>query len=214
LLSNLVVTVEGVSMSSATQRAARQKREKRNRLKAMEHPLRARLLSLLVEHGVQSPTELARALGAELSDVSYHVRRLKELDCAELVSTRPVRGAVEHFYRATEPHLIDGAEWEELDQMMAGELVCEFMQNIVDDFVDSRRAGIVGSDRHFHITRTPLTLDEQGFQKGIEAFERFRLDMWAIEAESSQRLAAYEGTPISVSSSLVYFKVPRKSLQG
>jgi len=201
-------------MSSATQRAARRKRDKRHRLKAMEHPLRARLLRLLVERGVQSPAELARALGAELSDVSYHVRRLEELDCAELVTTRPVRGAVEHFYRATERHLIDADEWEELDSMMAGELVCDFMQKIVDDFVDSRQAGIVGSDRHFHITRTPLILDEVGFQKGMEAFERCRLEMADIEAESSRRLAASGGTPVPVSSGLAYFKVPRRSLQS
>jgi hypothetical protein len=98
--------------------------------------------------------------------------------------------------------------------MMAGELVCEFMQKIVDDFVDSRKAGIVGSDRHFHITRTPLILDEPGFQKGMEAFERCRLEMADIEAESSQRLAAQGGRSVPVSSGLAYFKVPRRSLKS
>ncbi|MFL5898693.1 MAG: helix-turn-helix domain-containing protein [Solirubrobacterales bacterium] len=88
---------------------------KSNRIKAMEHPLRARILRTLVERGVMSPAELTRALGADLSDVSYHVRRLEELECAELVETRPVRGAVEHFYRAIERHLIDTDEWEQLD---------------------------------------------------------------------------------------------------
>jgi DNA-binding transcriptional ArsR family regulator len=78
-------------MSVAAQEAKREKTT-RNRLKAMSHPLRARALRLLVERGIQSPNQLARALRAELSDVSYHVRRLEELECAELVKTRPVRG--------------------------------------------------------------------------------------------------------------------------
>jgi hypothetical protein len=43
---------------------------------------------------------------------------LVRLECVELVSERPVRGAVEHFYRATELHLIDTDEWEELDPMV------------------------------------------------------------------------------------------------
>src|SRR5687767_10213230 len=106
-------------MPTTTQQGKGRERSTRNRLKAMSHPWRARILRLLVERGIQSPAELARALGAELSDVSYHTRRLEELECVELVKTRPVRGALEHFYRAIELHLIDTSEWEELDPMMA-----------------------------------------------------------------------------------------------
>ena len=80
---------------------------------------------------------MARELDEELSNVSYHTKQLVEFECAELVSTRPVRGALEHFYRATERHLIDTEEWEELDPVMAEDLVCEIMQKILDDFVAS-----------------------------------------------------------------------------
>ncbi|HET8814426.1 MAG TPA: helix-turn-helix domain-containing protein [Solirubrobacterales bacterium] len=200
-------------MPTAAQHAKQRERTTRNRLKAMSHPLRARILRLLVERGIQSPAELARALGADLSDVSYHTRRLEELECVELVKTQPVRGAIEHFYRATELHLIDTSEWEELDPMMAGDLVCDFIQKILDDFVASRKAGIVGSDKHFHITRTPLILDEEGFQEGMEAFERCRLEMAEIEARSAERLADSGGTVVPTSSGLAYFKVPRNSLK-
>lgn len=200
-------------MASTAQRAKRREKTQRNRLKAMSHPLRARVLRLLVERGVLSPTELARALGAKLDDVSYHVRKLEELECIELVKTRPVRGALEHFYRATELHLIDTDEWEELDPMMAEDLVCEFMQKIVDDFVASRRAEIVGSDKWFHITRTPLILDREGFKEGMEIFERARLEMAEVEARSTERLTQNGGETIPVSSSFAYFKVPRESMK-
>ena len=59
---------------------------------------------------------MARELDEELSNVSYHTKQLVEFECAELVSTRPVRGALEHFYRATERHLIDTEEWLTLDE--------------------------------------------------------------------------------------------------
>ena len=185
----------------------------RNRLKAMQHPLRARVLRLLVERGVQSPAEISRALGADVSDVAYHVRQLVKFDCAELVTTRPVRGTTEHFYRATERHLIEGDEWDELDPMIAEDLVCDFMQKIVDDFNSSRKAGIVGSDQYFHITRTPIILDKEGFLKGMQAFERCRLEIASIEKESAKRLAESGETPVPASSSLVYIKVPGRTLQ-
>jgi len=187
---------------------------KSNRIKAMEHPLRARILRTLVERGVMSPAQLARDLGAELSDVSYHVRRLDELDCAELVELRPVRGAVEHFYRATERHLIDVDEWEQLDPFTAEDLVCGYVQRILDDFVDSRKADMVGSDKYFHISRTPLILDPEGLEEAVESYERYRLDISEIERRSAERRDE-EGTPaVPTSSSLLLFKIPRRSLDG
>ena len=187
---------------------------KSNRIKAMEHPLRARILRTLVERGVMSPAQLARDLGAELSDVSYHVRRLDELDCAELVEIRPVRGAVEHFYRATERHLIDVGEWEQLDPFTAEDLICGYVQRILDDFVDSRKAEIVGYDQHFHITRTPLILNPEGFVEAMESCERHRLEMSEIERRSAGRRHE-EGAPaIPTSSSILLFQVPRRSLDG
>ena len=144
--------------------------------------------------------------------MSYHVRRLEELECIELVRTRPVRGAVEHFYRATELHLIDTDEWEELDSLVAGDLVCEFVQRILDDFVASRKAGIVGSDKNFHISRTPMILDPEGIQEGMQAFEKCRLEMAEIEARSADRMADSGVTGTPVCSGITYFKVPRPSL--
>src|SRR3954449_7455169 len=120
-----------------------------NRIKAMNHPLRASLLRILVER-TSSPAEMARELDEDLSNVSYHTKQLVELDCAELVSTRPVRGALEHFYRATERSVIDREDWDELDPIMAESLIHEMMQKLLDDFVISARAKLVGSDADFH----------------------------------------------------------------
>ena len=68
-------------------------------IRALGHPLRARILSLL-DGAEASPKELAGRLGEKLGNVSYHVRILAELELIELVRQTPVRGAVEHHYRA------------------------------------------------------------------------------------------------------------------
>jgi DNA-binding transcriptional ArsR family regulator len=190
-------------MSTKTQ----QRKASENRIKAMSHPLRASILRMLSER-TASPAEMARELDEELSNVSYHTKQLVEFECAELVSTRPVRGALEHFYRATERHLIDTGEWEGLDPVVAEDLVCEFMQKILDDFVASRRAGIIGGDRNFHLTRTLMVLDDQGMQEALEAHERARLEIAEIQARSAARIADSGEMGVSVSTSQGCFGLP------
>lgn len=193
-------------MSTKTQR----REATRNRIKAMSHPLRASILRLLTER-TASPAEMARELDEELSNVSYHTKQLVEFECAELVSTRPVRGALEHFYRATERHLIDTEEWEELDPVIAEDILCEIVQTILDDFVASTRGGIIGSDENFHLTRTLLVLDEQGRKEALEAHERARLEIVEIEARSATRMieSGEEGTNVSTSQACFELPSPR-----
>lgn len=56
-----------------------------------------------------SPTELADFTGQPLGKVAFHVRALRDHGAVELIRERRARGAVEHFYAATE--LVDAAPW-------------------------------------------------------------------------------------------------------
>jgi DNA-binding transcriptional ArsR family regulator len=190
-------------MSTKSQR----RKTTENRIKAMGHPVRAAVLRILTER-TSSPAEMARELDEELSNVSYHTKQLVEFECAELVSTRPVRGALEHFYRATERHLVDTEEWDDLDPVMAEDLVCEFMQMILDDFVASARAQLIGGDKDFHLTRTLMVLDEEGLQEALEAHERARLEIIEIQHRSAERMVKSGEQGISVSTSQGCFKMP------
>jgi DNA-binding transcriptional ArsR family regulator len=178
-----------------------------NRIKAMNHPVRAAVLSILAER-ISSPAEMARELDEDLSNVSYHTKQLVELECAELVSTRPVRGALEHFYRATERSLIDREDWDELDPMMAESLTHEMMQKLLDDFVISARAKLVGSDADFHLGRTPLVLDHEGLKEALEAHEQMHQEMMDIASRSADRMVESGEKGINVSSSQACFKMP------
>lgn len=69
--------------------------------KAMAHPLRRGIMLALTVEEPQSPQMLARLLGDQLYNLSYHVKRLQQLGQIELVKEQQVRGAVEHFYSRT-----------------------------------------------------------------------------------------------------------------
>lgn len=69
-------------------------------LEALGHPLRRRLLRRYLEaEGELSPIELAHLENEPLSNVSYHVRVLRDKGALEAAGTRSVRGSLQHFYR-------------------------------------------------------------------------------------------------------------------
>ncbi len=72
--------------------------------RANTHPLRVSILEVLSLDGGRtlSPKELSQELQAPLSTVNYHVTELRNSDLVKVVDERPVRGAIEHFYRAVD----------------------------------------------------------------------------------------------------------------
>jgi predicted transcriptional regulator len=192
---------------------AQRRQATQNRIKAMSHPLRAEAFKLIRELGPLSPREVARELEADLKDVSYHVRKLSEFQCVEEVANRQVRGAVEHFYRATEQHMIDTEEWAELAEVepqMAEALTDEGMQGIVDDYTASRRAGVVPLDEEFWIVRSLPLLDPEGVREALEASEEYENTITEIAARSAERRRTEGTEEVPASSSIVFFKMPKR----
>jgi DNA-binding transcriptional ArsR family regulator len=180
-------------------------------MKAMSSPLRAEAFRLIRDRGPMSPKEAAQILEVKVTSLNYHIRKLEEFNCIEEVGTRPVGSVLEHFYAATEQHMIDTDEWDELvksEPEMADYLVDEFVQCIVDDFTQSRRAGIVGRDEEFFIVRVPLLLDQAGIHEAQEASVNFQDDMTDIAARSAARGMKQDMVPVSFS--IVWFKMPNR----
>lgn len=132
---------------------------------AMHHPLREKIWLFLQAEGVSSPKEIAIALGEKTPDVSHHTKRLKDLGFVELVEERPVRGAVQHFYRSIRPVLIDDDDWKALCEnwpTFADRKIGDFIQGHIDDYRDSIEAGTLSRDSDFMISRNPVYVDAIG----------------------------------------------------
>lgn len=193
---------------------AERRQATQNRFKAMSYQPRAEAFRLIRDKGPISTKEVARELEVDVKDISYHVRKLKEFDCIEDVSSRRVRNSVETFYRATELHMVDTEEWGELaedEPEMAELLVDEFMQCIVDDYTVSRRAEVVGLDEEFWIVRRPLLLDPKGIHEAQKASKEYEEKMIDIAARSAERRRTEGTEEIPTSSSIVFFKMPKDS---
>jgi len=155
--------------------------------KALTHPLRARILQRLAER-VASPGDLAVELGAPLGVVSYHVRMLHDYECVELVRTEPRRGALQHFYRATERPRLDEQQWRELPPGLRRELSGEALQQIIEDLSAAAAGGVLG-DSQTTVERMPLELDELGWRELNRLLARTHEQALAIASESSARAA-------------------------
>jgi DNA-binding transcriptional ArsR family regulator len=157
-------------------------------LRAVGHPLRFRVLVTLDE-GVASPNQIAQKLGEPLGRVAHHVRLLAQLGAIELVSTRPRRGATEHFYRAvTRPWFDDGA-WAKLPLSTRRTLVGDLLRRIAADVSASVEGG--GFDHLLtYVSRTYLELDEAGMVEVSHILDETVERVLAVQDEAKARVGA------------------------
>lgn len=154
-------------------------------VKALDHVLRQHILLATVQ-GEASPKELAEALDEGLSQVSYHVKVLRD-DCDGIIEetrTVPRRGAVEHYYRANAKTLFPAKAWRKLKKGLRAVVGAGQASDLFNDLADALKAGKLQGP-HDHITRAPLALDLEG-KRNVMAIAQ-----WATrEVESEQQAAA------------------------
>jgi DNA-binding transcriptional ArsR family regulator len=165
-------------------------------VKALAHPLRVEILTILNER-MASPNELSKELEEGLSQVSYHVKVLKDFECIEMVKTEPRRGAVEHYYRATERSFIRDSEWQSLPDSIKPGVSWSALKMIIDDVVGAIKGGSFNSRDDVHMSWTPGVVDQQGWEESVALVNETLEKVIGIHAGSAKRLAksGEEGIP-------------------
>lgn len=154
-------------------------------VKALDHVLRQHIMLAAVA-GEVSPSELSKALDEGVSQISYHVKVLRE-DCDGMIEetrTEPRRGAVEHYYRASVKTLFPAKVWRRLGKGLRAVVGAGHASDLFNDLAEALKAGKLQS-AHDHITRTPLFLDAEGQRNVRTIAERA-----TREVENEQRATA------------------------
>lgn len=154
-------------------------------IKALDHVLRQHILLATVA-GEVSPNELSKALDEGLSQVSYHVKVLRDECDGMIVETRtePRRGAVEHYYRATPKTLLPAKAWRKLKKGLRAVVGAGQASDLFNDVAGALKAGKLQGE-HDVISRTPLVLDAEG-KRNMKALAA----RVTKEVEDEQRAAA------------------------
>ncbi|HEU4737325.1 MAG TPA: helix-turn-helix domain-containing protein [Solirubrobacterales bacterium] len=175
-------------------------------IKALAHPLRVKLLAYLNDRE-WSPNELSEELNEGLSQVSYHIKVLKDLEMIEMTRTEPRRGAVEHYYRAIERAYIP--RWmAKLLPRSGNEIVgSDILEAIEEDLVASVDSGKFYEREDTHASYTPVTLDSIGCEEADEVAIRAIKEILEIQGKAANRRAKGkgDGAYIPVSAAFLIF---------
>jgi DNA-binding transcriptional ArsR family regulator len=155
-------------------------------LKALAHPVRAQALTVLNQR-VASPSELAAEQGQAVGYVAYHVRVLNELGLIDLVSTRQVRGATEHFYRgAVKPYLSDDF-WGRLPADARNGISVAGLGVLTKAIREAFEAGTFDARTDRHLSNVTLDLDESGWREANALLNSCLEGLMRIGEESARR---------------------------
>jgi DNA-binding transcriptional ArsR family regulator len=165
-------------------------------VKALAHPLRVEILTILNEK-MASPNELSKQLDEGLSQVSYHVKVLKDFDCIEMVKTEPRRGAVEHYYRATSRAYLTDRDWQSLPDSVKPGVSASVIEIINQEVIGALTSGTFDSRDDRHVSWTPGVVDQQGWEESVELVNDTLAQLIRIHSGSAKRLAksGEEGIP-------------------
>ena len=161
-------------------------------VKAYSHPLRIQILRRL-EDRVASPHELANELGVPLATVSYHVRRLRDLELIELVGRIFRRGSVEHRYTARFHAIFSDEEWGTLPTVLKR----AYLGGVLDPgwahvVAAANRGGFDRADVHY--SRTAGALDRHAWTLIADELKRTLARVEEIIRDSEERLARHGTT--------------------
>lgn len=202
---------KGQTARSASKRSKKQSDPKelsinQRLIKGLAHPLRVRILAYMNDRE-RSPNELSEKLNEGLSQVSYHVKVLKDFEMIEMTRTEPRRGAVEHYYRAIERAYIP--RWmAKLLPRSGNEIVgSNILEAMEEDLVASIDSGKFYEREDTHASYTPVTLDGIGCEEADDVAIRAIKEILEIQGRSANRRAngKGDGEYIPVSAAFLVF---------
>lgn len=184
-----------------------------NLVKALAHELRVEILAILNER-MASPNELAKELDEGLSQVSYHVKVLKDYECIELVKTEPRRGAVEHYYRATSRAFLTDRDWHHLPDTVREGMSADLFQMVIDDVVASLEDGTFDAREDRHMSWTPMFVDERGWSEITDILGKALKDVMKVQAQCVKRIGKSGGDGFNASVAMLGYEVPEASAKA
>jgi DNA-binding transcriptional ArsR family regulator len=161
-------------------------------VRSVAHPLRIKILEALTDH-VASPNTLSERLETDLSGVAYHTRELDRLGALELVDTGQVRGAIEHFYKATPRAFVGAPQWRKVPPSLLSGVSAATLQTFLDKAISALEAGTLDGREDTVFRWMPLSLDEQGWKEVVAIMEEATKLMLAAHLRSQDRLSEGDG---------------------
>jgi DNA-binding transcriptional ArsR family regulator len=178
-------------------------------VRALSHPIRVEILETL-RGRIASPTELSREIEESLGVVSYHANTLVRCGCLELVTTKPDRGGVEHYFGITPRSFVGHRQWRQAPPSVRAGMTNAAAKSFLDAAKRALDAGTIDGREDATLSWMPLTVDEEGWREITAIMDRASELLAAAHARSARRLADGSPAGISVMVGLAAFEAARQ----
>jgi hypothetical protein len=150
--------------------------------------------------------------GGSLSRVSRAFDVLAEYEWLEPTRTETGgkrRGAVEHFYRATESAVFDEAIWPDVPASMKAMVSWRILETVTQQVKEAMEAGTIDARDDRHLSWMPLRLDQQGWENVIARVDAIFHYLFEEQEEANLRIADSGEEPIPMTVALAAFESPK-----
>lgn len=180
--------------------------------KVLADPLRVKIVSELGMREM-SPKQFHEAFGGgSLSRVSRAFEVLIEYGWLRQTRTETGgkrRGAVEHFYRATQPALLEEDTWREVPGPVKDMFTKMIFETFAERVAQAVKAETIDARDDRHLTWSPLALDQQGWENVLARVNDVFYSLPEEQEEANVRMAESGEEPIPMTIGLAVFESPK-----
>jgi DNA-binding transcriptional ArsR family regulator len=157
---------------------------------AMSHPLRVQILGdLSLPGAIWSPSDYAEVVRLPLSNVAYHFRELLKFGLVEIFKEEPVRGSMEHFYRAKKSALFTNTPaWEKLPGLARTSVAAKAWSGYMGVGRKAIEEGAFDKRPDANFSWGTMRVDEKGWTEMQASLARTLREMFEIGKESAKRI--------------------------
>jgi hypothetical protein len=155
--------------------------------RVMKEPLRAWVLAQLNDTPAAA-VDLARRSGEPRNKISYHIGKLVEWGCAELIDTVKVRGTEKKIYAAKMRVMLTGEEWERLSHNSRNQISLKILNETVERAQRALESGTFDKRLDRWAANYKPRLDEEGWREAEALMEELHHEFCEeLEARSIAR---------------------------
>lgn len=179
--------------------------------KVLSHPIRVRILAECTIEEMSPRSFLDAFGGPSLADVSQDFEVLEQFGWLEQVPAEA--GAVpEQFdrcYATTEPLVLD-SDWSGISDSAKTLIIWKVVESLTARVKDAMAAETIIGRPDSHVTWTPLSLDQQGWDRVIARVDALFYSLFEEQEEASLRMAESGEKAVSTTVGLLAFESPKR----
>ena len=176
-------------------------------VKSLADPTRAHALNILNQRP-SSPGEIAKELEIDVGLVDHHIKELRNLGVVDQIAQRGVDGAKANVYKANIRQFFDADAWAQVPGDRRLGVTMSILGLISGDIVHAYNGGTLEERPDSHLSRIPMTLDEEGWKEVVDLLEQALEELLAIQVRATNRMANSGEEPMLTKVSIIHFNSP------